>query len=329
MLNRMQRDSLASWRFEIDMNQRDKLRELFEQHGADPEALVREYADAERKGIVVRRRGGSGVTPEEYARRLVADAAKKGWIAGFGSQDHQSSRTRGRPRRAGVLESKPAPLLRVSTRELIKFFDDPDAACAGHASAIAAVAGEDLGASLFCHFIESEGGTAQVLSNRCTQGTKSGVRLDRWILVTRNGRTVLYQAEIKNWSAHAIGGRRFDVASEGEAAVAYRAERWEKEWDGATFLKKQVRKVLTPMKPPRSDVIVEPLVCYWTALHPRGEAHPFFEVALRDGPFTTLSVFSMSSYLRLNSHLDDLVLPMRDTARRLALLTAMFSDAVG
>lgn len=308
------------------MNQRDKLRELFAKHGADPDRLAREYAAAERRGDVERRRTLSGAAPEDYARRLVADAAKKGWIAGFGRRDHTPLRTRGRPRsRAKVLEASPVPLLTVSTKQLLKFFDDPDAGCSGHASAIAAVAGEDLGAALFSHFIQSEGGTAEVLANRCTQGTKSGVRLDRWILVTKDSGTVLYQTEIKNWSAHAIGGKRFDLAPDMEAASAYRLERWEKEWDGSNFLKKQVRKVLTPMKSPRPDVSVEPLVCYWTALHPRGDAYPFFEIPLGSGAFRKLSVFSMSSYLRLTVGGGDLTLPMRDTTRRLELLSAMFS----
>jgi hypothetical protein len=309
------------------LNQRDKLRELFRKHGADPETLAREYAAAEHRGDVVRRRTLSRIAPDEYARRLVADAAKKGWIAGFGSHDYTVAQTRAKRRkRAGSLEDRPVPLLTVSTKQLLKFFDDPDAGCRGHASAIAAVAGEDLGAALFSHFIQSEGGTAEVLPDRCTQGTKSGVRLDRWILVTKNGRTVLYQTEIKNWSAHAIGGKRFDVASDDEAATAYRLERWAKEWDGSNFLKKQVRKVLTPMKSPRLDVSVEPLVCYWTALHPRGATYPFFQIPLATGPFETLSVFSMSSYLRLNVGAGDLTLPMRDTARRLELLTAIFSS---
>ena len=109
-----------------------------------------------------------------------------------------------------------------------------------------------------------------------------------------------------------------------EAASAYRLERWEKDWDGSNFLKKQVRKVLTPMKSPRPDVSVQPRVCYWTALHPRGDAYPFFEIPLGSGAFRKLSVFSMSSYLRLIVGGSDLTLPMRDTARRLELLSAMF-----
>lgn len=308
------------------MNQREKLRELFARHGANPEMLAKEYAAAERRGEVARRRIQPGVTPEEYGRRLVADAAKKGWITGFGEQAFVGPGRRNRGRRsAKSSEDRPVPHLTVSTKEVLRFFDAPDLGCSGHAPAIAAVAGEDLGAALFSHFIKSEGGTAEILPTRCTQGTKSGVRLDRWILVSRGGQTVLYQAEIKNWSAHAIGGRRFELDVDDETANAFRRERWGKEWDGADFLKKQVRKVLTPMKSPLAGIRVEPLVCYWTALHPGGDASPFFEVPLTTGPFTTLAVFSMSSYLRQNVGAGDLTLPMGDTARRLELLGAMFS----
>lgn len=65
------------------MKQRDMLRELFRRHGDRGDILVREYAAAERKGQVRRASNEYGLTAEEYARALLADARKKGWIQGL------------------------------------------------------------------------------------------------------------------------------------------------------------------------------------------------------------------------------------------------------
>ena len=65
------------------MKQRDMMRELFRRHGDNEETLVREYAAAERRGQVDRQSNEYDVDPEDYARRLLADARKKGWIRGL------------------------------------------------------------------------------------------------------------------------------------------------------------------------------------------------------------------------------------------------------
>ncbi len=65
------------------MKQRDKLRELFKRFGDNEAALIREYAAAERRGEVTRVSNDYDVDEEEYARRLLNDARKKGWVAGL------------------------------------------------------------------------------------------------------------------------------------------------------------------------------------------------------------------------------------------------------
>jgi hypothetical protein len=60
--------------------QRDKMPELVKRFGMAEERVVREYARAERRGEVERSRNISGLTSEEYARALWADAIKKGWL---------------------------------------------------------------------------------------------------------------------------------------------------------------------------------------------------------------------------------------------------------
>lgn len=60
------------------------MRELFRRYRGDEAAIVREYAAAERRGEVARESNDYGLMAEDYARRLLEDARKKGWIHGFG-----------------------------------------------------------------------------------------------------------------------------------------------------------------------------------------------------------------------------------------------------
>ena len=61
-------------------NQRDKMRELFRRYPSDRDALIRQYAKAERDGVVSRRSNTRDISAEDYAARLFADGIKKGWI---------------------------------------------------------------------------------------------------------------------------------------------------------------------------------------------------------------------------------------------------------
>ena len=65
------------------MKQRDMLRALVVRYGDNEDVLVREYAAAERRGEVPRARNKYGLAPEEYARALLSDARRKGWIRGL------------------------------------------------------------------------------------------------------------------------------------------------------------------------------------------------------------------------------------------------------
>ena len=65
------------------LSQRDMMRELLRRHGRDEARLVREYAAAESRGEVQRSSNEYGLSPEQYAERLLADARKKGWIRGY------------------------------------------------------------------------------------------------------------------------------------------------------------------------------------------------------------------------------------------------------
>jgi hypothetical protein len=56
------------------------MRELVRRYGANEERVVREYAEAERRGEVQRTRNTYELTAEQYARALWRDAIHKGWI---------------------------------------------------------------------------------------------------------------------------------------------------------------------------------------------------------------------------------------------------------
>jgi len=216
--------------------------------------------------------------------------------------------------------------INIDVRELLAFFDEEAKGSSRHASAIVAVAGEDLGAALLVEYFRSQGIVAEILQERCTQGTKKGYRLDRWILTHAPAGDVLYQVEIKNWSAHAIGGRTLAQSASSSVLREYKIERWSQEWNGTTFRKAPVLKVLTRMKSPRPLLPVEPLVCFWTALHPEGAESPFFSVPLTGhAHFHRVSVFSMSSYLR-SLKATSITLTMPEVAVRREWLTRLFPE---
>ena len=218
--------------------------------------------------------------------------------------------------------------MHVDILTALRFFDEKPRSSHGHATSIVAVAGEDLGAALLARCLRQQGALAEVLPDLCTQRTRKGYRLDRWIRCTQGSATVHYQVEVKNWSAHAIGGKVLKVDASPEEVSAYKIERWEKEWDGATFRggMNGMRKVLIPMKPLHPEDTVEPIACYWFALHPEGKREPFFPVQIDNANFSRVWVFSMSAYLRelREAGLSMIELEMPDTAARAEWLKRLF-----
>lgn len=218
-------------------------------------------------------------------------------------------------------------MILVDVGALLAFFDEEATGSTGHASAIVAFAGEDLGAALVAHYFGSQGIRTEILPDKCTQGTKKGCRLDRWILADATQGPTLYQVEIKNWSAHAIGGRRLARAASSSEVRQYKIDCWGREWTGTTFRKESMRKVLTPMRSPRSGIPIEPLTCFWTALHPDGADAPLFSMPLENnGHFRRVSIFSMSSYLRGIGEAT-ISLPMPNLAARRRWLARLFPQS--
>jgi len=63
-------------------SQRDVMRDLWSVHGPDEERVVKAYAQAERDEEATRGSNTYNQTAEEYARRLLYDGLKKGWLDG-------------------------------------------------------------------------------------------------------------------------------------------------------------------------------------------------------------------------------------------------------
>ena len=235
------------------------------------------------------------------------------------------------------------PYLSVDVDKILHFFDEPQKQDRTHATSIVAVAGEDLGAGLLKHYLESQQGAAvDILPQRPTTGKREGPRLDRWIEVTWPGppkKTKLFQTEIKNWSAHAIGGKRLPVNVSQNDLNKFQQDRWRELWDeivqgvqklgnGGPY--SGLMKVLAPMRLPTTRNSAhgpEPLLVLWTAFGP-GNCGALFDHELPQpmNNFERIWFFSMSSYLRhlRRQSVFRIDLDMPDAVSRIGLLKRLF-----
>lgn len=62
------------------MTQRDYMRQLYRENRGSEAAIVDAYAKAERAGLVERKSNSSGLGALDYARALLNDGIRKGWI---------------------------------------------------------------------------------------------------------------------------------------------------------------------------------------------------------------------------------------------------------
>ncbi len=221
----------------------------------------------------------------------------------------------------------------VNIKNLLEFFDEKPPTSQGHATSLTQMFGEDLGAALFNHYLDSQGIESKVISDKCTTGEKSGSRLDRWILTNENGKRVLYQSEIKSWSAHALGKSPISAMAIPEKLSAYEEKEWLSIWDdkNSNFKWPTLSKVLIEMKEPSQIEYDEkrPLLIYWIPLRPKGESSPFFNVQAKSNAYNRVWVFSMSSYLR-SINKDKIVLRnMPNFAERLFWINNIFKPAEG
>jgi hypothetical protein len=208
--------------------------------------------------------------------------------------------------------------------ELLDFYDRKVPGSEGHASAINAVMGEDLAIALIKDYFQRKRASVRVVSRKCTQKTKKGKRLDAWIEITDTDGIFHYQTEIKNWSAHAIGGKAAPTDESDEAMRAYRINRWHNQFSSEkkTLKEDAARKVLVRMAPESTMHVVRPLIIFWDTMHPTGEEDAFFKVEVASDAFGELWVFSMSTHVRglIKLGITQLSVEMEETEQRRTLL---------
>ena len=243
-----------------------------------------------------------------------------------------------------------ANLLQVNVRETLAFFDEKPCWAEKQATSIVGVLGEDLSAAVVQHCLEADGASnVKVRSETVGTGGRSGPRLDRWVEANLPDEgPVLFQTEIKSWSAHAIGGETLSLSAPAEEVETYKRRHWEKYWDAElqTIPRAEIAKVLVPMRPgfDAGDRRTLPLLIFWEALGPgsrpdaqaRVEGGHLFSIPAPTGGFKInvpstepaqqgfleLWVFSVSSYLRSVTE-EVMELEMPNAARRLRSLNRL------
>ena len=201
----------------------------------------------------------------------------------------------------------------LSLDALLEFYDRKTHENEYHATSINALMGEEFALALVTKYFELGGRGAEILSEKCVTGEKSGPRLDGWLRIKNGKETVLYQTEIKNWSAHAVGGKSVPKNASEDAWKNHRINRWENQFDTGkkTLKEKSALKVLVPMKLPDGipeSVDRRPLIVFWDPMNPDGKPDEWFDVEVeveaveeqfnRKSKFTRLYVFSISNFVR-------------------------------
>ena len=219
---------------------------------------------------------------------------------------------------------------RLNLRELLNFYDYRVPSSNTHASAVNAVLGEDLAVALLVHYFKGVGLEVVALDEVCTQGTQRGFRLDKWIAVKSKTDSIIYQVEIKNWSAHSIGGKSVMQDADEQYMRDFRIKRWNHQFNANKKIpsQKETLKVLTKMRVPNeySNYKHEALLCFWEPLHDKGELEAFFEVDVDSDAFNKLNVFSMSNYVsELRKTTETLEVEMPDADARIEWLRKLYN----
>src|SRR3989344_7950455 len=201
--------------------------------------------------------------------------------------------------------------MRLNIKELLDFFDDKKDSQKGDANALMSILGEDLNASVYRHFREDG---VEILNDSVTLDIKKGdgtrgKELDRWMVDMKNGK--LYQCEIKNSAATAIGGRSLKSDANDKEVQEVVTYHWNRELKN-NFSRNHdhpnyVTKVLLTMRKPEKfrNLKVEPLLIYWMPITssknglkplsvlPTNPLHLGIKIK-----FSRLYIFSVSLYLR-------------------------------
>jgi hypothetical protein len=218
--------------------------------------------------------------------------------------------------------------MRIFLQRLIEFYDSKSPEFSPHASAITGVIGEDLAVELFKHYIDNVlKGKIIDIHLLCNQGTSRGKRLDRWIHAIYGDNNYYLQTEIKNWTSHSLGGKKFPVNELEESN--FRKKRWQRIFDDQSLRFKDkdnnLGKVTIKMKLPehwKEGFDIMPLLIVWESMHRDGSDDPYFETDLEGNFYKKVRVFSLSTYIRnmLKKNISSIDLDIDVVSRRLKIL---------
>ena len=196
--------------------------------------------------------------------------------------------------------------MKINIKELLDFSDDKKESEKGDANAIMSILGEDLNAAAYRHFRKDE---VDILEENVVQGFQGGKHLDRWILDKKENR--LFQCEIKNWAATAIGGKSLKSNADKEHIKKVAKGHWKHQL--STNLSRKptkkhkhpngVSKVLLTMRNPSgyNSLAVEPLLIYWMPISSDKaglKSLSYISSLPIKTAFKKLHIFSVSLYLR-------------------------------
>lgn len=192
--------------------------------------------------------------------------------------------------------------------ELIKFYD-LKGENHKHASSVTGLIGEDLITGIFKHYLESQNSNVKVTVLAENPKEEKGRWLDRWIIQEIGAKNICYQTEIKNWSAHSLGGVQFDYNPNKplDFKTLDSDKIFNKIWDDTKmeFKDAAVDKVLKQMKSNAEldtlpSKIIEPLVCFWMPITRSSVIAPIIELKISNANtnFDKVTIFSSSIYLR-------------------------------
>lgn len=202
--------------------------------------------------------------------------------------------------------------MKINIKKILDFLDGAKNSKKGDASAIIGMIGEDLNAAAFKHYkTEVEKSKIEILEESVVTGNKKGKRLDRWIVEKSTNKAILYQCEIKNFAATAIGGKILKTDANINKTIEITDYYWKRERLNSFSKNKShpnnVTKVLIPMCKPKGyeKCTAEPLLIYWIPISDTNQLNPLFSVPLKPlklptikTPFSKLHVFSVSLYFR-------------------------------
>ncbi|MCX7069880.1 MAG: hypothetical protein NTW01_02640 [Gammaproteobacteria bacterium] len=192
--------------------------------------------------------------------------------------------------------------IRFDREALLHFYDDTRTAFfdslnpKGHVSGITGLIGEELLLGLLCRYLRTCHGLndVQILPDVPRQHLPDRKKLDGWIASQSCRR--LFQVEVKNWSAHSLGGRSVSASAGEEALKRESRTRWNEYFGEDNLLPASARKVLLEFDRPdeQKDFEVQPVLCFW---HPIAEKDcASMSTIKRENK--ALQVFSGSNFLR-------------------------------